>query len=60
MYKRMAKQFVSVLMYGTIIVVFCFVFTLHVSKRVNLSLMSYMEQELSENGRLVKFMFSKG
>ena len=51
MYKRMAKQFVSQLMYGTLIVVFCFVFTLHVSKRVNVSLMNYMEQELSENER---------
>ena len=59
MYKRMAKQFVPVLMYGTLIVVFCFVFTLHVSKRVNVSLMNYMEQELSENERLAKFMFSK-
>ena len=60
MYKRMAKQFVSVLMYGTLIVVFCFVFTLHVSKRVNVSLINYMEQEPSGNERLVKFMFSKG
>ena len=59
MYKRMAKQFVSVLMYGTLIVVFCFVFTLHVSKRVNISLINYMEQDLSGNERLVKFMFAK-
>ena len=54
MYKRMAKQFVSVLMYGTLIVVFCFVFTLHVSKRVNVSLINYMEQDPSQNERLVK------